>query len=80
VSLANSNLVAFSIKPHIELSSYKIEQQYTIGYLSGWANASALLKDYPDKVGVLGYNVLFKLLANNRIVLVIYNQTAGEKF
>lgn len=72
--LANSNLVAFSLQPDIKLSDYKIEQhQYRIAYLSGWANATALLKDYENKVAVAAFDVLFKLLASKRVDVVIYN-------
>ena len=79
-TLGETRIVAFSLGNDIDLSHYQIVQhQYRIGYLSGWANASGLLKDYPNKVPVAEYNVLFKFLLHKRVDLVLYNKGAGEK-
>lgn len=76
--LATTKLVAFALKPNIDLSTYKIvEHNYKIGYLSGWKNATSLLKNYQNKAEIREYDVLFKLLVNNRLDIVIYNRTAG---
>jgi len=78
--LGVTNIVAFSLGQKIDLSDYKINQhQYNIGYMSGWANVSALLKDYRNKVAVVEYDVLFKFLVHKRVDLVLYNPVAGEK-
>jgi len=78
--LAHGNLVAFTLCPTIDFTHYQLTQhEYTIGYLAGWANATALLKNYSNQVAVAEYDVLFKLLANNRVDLVIYTQAAGDK-
>jgi len=79
-SLGETKIVAFSLGNDIDLSHYQIVQhQHRIGYLSGWANASGLLKDYPNKVPVAEYDVLFKFLLHKRVDLVLYNKVAGEK-
>jgi len=79
-TLGVTNIVAFSLGKNIDLSDYKINQhQYNIGYISGWANVSSLLKDYRNKVAVVEYDVLFKFLVHKRVDLVLYNPVAGEK-
>jgi len=77
--LAHANLVAFTLNPAIDLTHYQLtKNQYTIGYLAGWANATALLKNYENQIAVSEYDLLFKLLANKRIDLAIYTQAAGD--
>jgi len=78
--LSKMNLVAFSVQPKVDLSAYKLsEHQYRVGYLSGWANAEDLLKDYPNRMAIGEYDTLFKLLVHNRIDVVVFNRVAGEK-
>jgi len=80
VSLADLDVVAFTAKPTIDLSGYIIgEQQYRIGYLSGWKNVRDLLANYPNKKEIGEYTTLFRLLIRQRVDLVFFTQTAGEK-
>jgi len=78
-ALSAMNIVAFSIKPSIDLSEYKINQhQYHIGYLAGWKHVSEMLQGYPEQTSVGEYDTLFRLLIGERVDVVFYNKTAGE--
>lgn len=78
--LIATNLVAFSLKPTLDLSDYKLgSHNYRIGYMSGWKNATDLLEQYTNSIGVRDYEVLFKLLESRRVDLVIFTKDGGEK-
>jgi len=78
--LAKMDLVAFATNPNVDLSHYQIGQhQYKVGYLTGWSNVATLLEGYDNKVAVAEFDVLFRLLAHQRIDVVLFNQAAGEK-
>jgi len=79
-SIADLDIVAFAISPKIELSDYQINQHnYHIGYLLGWKNIDQLLVDYQHKSGLGDHLTLFKLLAKDRLDVVLFTKTAGQE-
>ncbi|NRA54118.1 MAG: hypothetical protein HRU23_08240 [Gammaproteobacteria bacterium] len=79
-SLAQMDIVAFTAQPSINLAGYKIEQHnYSIGYLSGWKNLTDILVNYPNKKAIGEYKTLFRLLARQRIDVLLFTKNAGEQ-
>jgi len=79
-SLAQMDIVAFTAQPSINLVDYKIDQHnFSIGYLSGWKNLIDLLVNYPNKKAIGEYKTLFRLLARQRIDVVLFTKNAGEQ-
>jgi len=79
-SIAELDIVAFSIAPTIDLKRYQIKQHsYHIGHLLGWKNIEHLLAGYQHKTGVGDHLTLFKLLVRNRVDVVLYTKIAGQK-
>lgn len=73
-------MVAFSLNPEIDLSSYRIgDNDYHIGYMHGWVNVTTLLQDYPIKTSIADHELLFKLLRLGRIDVVLFTKVGGEK-